>query len=119
MNILTRKGNMGTLADYKVRTSKNSKLGFKSSDCTIDKVHQAMHLYSTGNRKKLLEYINKQNISNDHPVWRLLNSLCEVLPSDTNDYKDGIGLITNKETLIRDAKNILKATGEQVNMDFE
>jgi putative DNA methylase len=103
-NILVRNGNTENLTDRKTRTNASSKLG-ESDDCpTIDKVHKAMSLFAGDNREQLVAYISHHAPTAEHIIWRVLNSLVEILPHDIADYKEAAGLITNKDNLLREAR---------------
>ncbi|MCP4152613.1 MAG: DUF1156 domain-containing protein, partial [bacterium] len=104
-NILIRTGNKEKLANYSERIDENKQLGDKENAIAIDKVHKAMHLIGSGNRETLLEHINQHAPAKEHPFWRVINSLLEILPQQTKDYKQAAQLMTNKDTLIHDAKN--------------
>ena len=75
-----------------------------------------MALYKGTNRKKLLEYIDKVAASPESSFWRVVTSLCEVLPSGSEDHKQAVGLLTNKDSLIRESKNVTAAASEQTKL---
>jgi putative DNA methylase len=106
-----------TLASYKDRVSSNKNLGEKSDSRQIDKVHKAMFLFE-GSRSKLLEFISKNAPTLENNLWRVLNSLCEVLPPNSEDYTQALGLLTNKESLIKESQNINKNISEQGQLEF-
>jgi len=112
-NLFIKNGNKQELAGYKDRLSLNRKIGESSQSFIIDNVHKAMTLFEGVNRRVLLEYISKVAVSPDSSFWRVITSLCEVLPQGSDDYKQAIGLLLNKESLIRESKNIQQSTGEQ------
>ena len=118
-NIMIREGAKEKLAGFAYRAKKNSKLGNNKRDHEIDVSHRLMLLYKNGDRNSLLKYIQTMNLDDSSGIWRVLNSLIEILPESTIDYKQVQGLLTNKESLLRDSKNIKAASGEQVNLDFE
>jgi putative DNA methylase len=72
-----------------------------------------MAFYKATNRNALLQYISAVAAQPESSFWRVITSLCEVLPSGSEDHKQGIGLLTNKESLIRESKVIQTATIEQ------
>jgi hypothetical protein len=61
----------------------------------------------------LLEYITKVASLSESSFWRVVTSLCEVLPQGSDDLKQATGLLLNKDSLIRESKNIQQSTGEQ------
>jgi len=112
-NILLKNGNRESLAGFSDRIIKNKALGDYDDDIAIDKAHKVMHLYSGSKRENLLFYLAKHGYSNESSLWRVLNSLMEIIPPGTEDHKQISGLIANKESLIRDAKAIKEGELEQ------
>jgi len=115
-HILIKNGNKQTLGTYNDRIAANRNLGEKQGSHLIDQVHRAMHLYQSTNRTKLLEYINKVASNPDSPFWRVLTSLCEILPGGADDHKQATGLLTNKDSLIRESINVQKDKASQTSM---
>jgi hypothetical protein len=112
-NLFIKKGDKQELAGYKERLSLNRKIGESGHDFIIDNVHKAMALYSGTNRITLIEYIGKIASSPDSSFWRVVTSLCEVLAPGSDDFKQATGLLLNKDSLIRESKNIQQSTGAQ------
>jgi hypothetical protein len=75
-----------------------------------------MHLYKGSNRNALLQYIHKVASSPESNFWRVLTSLCEVLPAGSEDHKQATGLLINKDSLIRESKTIQQASITQTNL---
>jgi hypothetical protein len=117
-NILIQDGNKQVLATYKDRISRNSKLGEQKQSTLIDISHRLMHLYNSPIRTNLLKFIEIHASDNESPVWRVITSLAELLPKDMEDYKLVIGLLTNKEQLIREAKSSNTPKSEQGKLTF-
>lgn len=106
-HILIKNGNKQTLGGYLERIKEDKNLGDKSGSILIDQVHRAMYLYKS-NRSTLLLYLAKVGSTPESPFWRVLTSICELLPKDgdkDSDYTQAFGLMTNKESLIRDSKS--------------
>ncbi|MBC7426823.1 MAG: DUF1156 domain-containing protein, partial [Bacteroidia bacterium] len=103
-NILIKNGNKQTLGGYAERLAEDKNIGEKINNNLIDLVHKAMELYGGNNRTALLNYITKAAAQPDASFWRVLTSLCEVLPPGSDDHKQALGLLTNKESLIRESK---------------
>ena len=118
-NIIAKKGSLESLCTFKERFQANNRIGENVSDFEINKAHRMIFLYSSGDRNKLLKYILRVAPKVESNLWRIVTSLSEVLPNGSEDQKHCIGLIVNKDSLIRDAINISNNTGEQVNLDFE
>lgn len=118
-NILIKSGNKQHLADLNERISKNNRLGETKNCSIIDVVHKMMYLYSSNNRSNLLKYIEHNSSDTESPNWRVLTSLVELLPKDIEDHKLAIGLLTNKELLIREAKSSSTPKPEQSKLILE
>lgn len=118
-HILIKNGNMQHLGSYKERINENNKLGEGRNNSIIDQTHKLMHLYNSPNRNNLLKYIDTNSFEAESPVWRVLTSLAELLPKDIEDYKLAIGLLTNKDQLIREAKSSITQKPEQSQLTFE
>lgn len=112
-NLFIKKGNKQELAGYKERLSANRKLGESGQVFIVDIVHKAMALYAGTNRNELLYYISNVAISPEGSFWRVITSLCEVLPQGSDDFKQATGLLLNKDSLIRESKNIQQSTSAQ------
>lgn len=112
-NLFIKKGSKQELAGYKERLELNHRIGEGSHSFIIDFVHKAMALYEGANRYALLAYIAKVAASPDNSFWRVITSLCEILPQGSNDYKQASGLLLNKDSLIRESKNLQQSTGAQ------
>lgn len=115
-HILIKNGNKQSLGSFKDRISESKNLGDKVTSHLIDKVHRAMYLYQGTNRGKLLSHLNRFASNPDSSFWRVLTSLCEILPSGSDDHKQAIGLITNKESLIRESALAQKQNESQINL---
>jgi len=103
-HILIKNGNKQALGGFADRLTASKNLGEKANSHLIDQVHRAMYLYQGTNRGTLLEYIHRIASNPDSPFWRVLTSLCEILPVGSDDHKQATGLITNKESLIRESE---------------
>jgi len=114
--ILIKNGNKQTLATYSQRNKSKKNFGEENESNLIDRVHRAMYLYESGNRKQLLNYIAKFGSSAENSFWRVATSLDELLPKGSNDHKQVNGLIMSKENIIRDSKKV--DIGEQVKLDL-
>jgi len=102
-HILIKNGNKQALGGFAERLAASKNLGEKANSHLIDQVHRAMFLYQGTNRGILLEYIHRVSSNPDSTFWRVLTSLCEILPGGSDDHKQATGLITNKESLIRES----------------
>ncbi|MFN8305908.1 MAG: DUF1156 domain-containing protein [Ferruginibacter sp.] len=115
-HILIKNGNKQTLGGFEQRLKENKNIGEKVNNLLIDQVHRAMGLYKGSNRNSLLQYIGKVAASSESSFWRVVTSLCEVLPNGSEDHKQAIGLVTNKESLLRESKTIQASISEQTKM---
>lgn len=123
-NILVKEGDKGTLGDAKSRINLDVRLGLRPVNNTdIDIAHRLMYLFDpkTGNRKDLLDYIASKAPNTETTVWRVLNSLVELLPKskDFNDRELAMELLSNQDNLIKEAKNRKEASRVQGSLDFE
>jgi len=112
-HILVKNGNKQTLGTFDQRLKSNKNIGDRASNFLIDQVHRAMYLYKGAKRSALLQYIAKVAGQPESTFWRVLNSLSEVLPSDSDDYTQAQGLLTNKDSLIRESKTIVSTISSQ------
>ena len=103
----------------KDRITENKKIGESQNSSVIDKSHRLMFLYNSPNRFNLLKYIQDNSIESESPIWRVLTSLAELLPKDIEDHKLAVGLLTNKDQLIREAKSTNTPKPEQSQLTFE
>ena len=105
-HILIKNGNKQTLGNFEERIKANKNLGDRANNFLIDLVHRAMALYKGNNRTALLHYIGKIAAQPERNFWRVVTSLCEVLPAGSEDHKQALGLLTNKDSLIRESKTV-------------
>jgi adenine-specific DNA methylase len=115
-HILIKNGNKQTLGGFAERIAAAKNLGERSQNNLIDLVHRAMYLYKGSNRNALLQYINKVAGSPENSFWRVLTSICEVLPAGSEDHKQATGLLTNKDSLIRESKTVQQVSITQTNL---
>jgi adenine-specific DNA methylase len=115
-HILIKNGNKQALGGYAERLAESKNLGEKTDSHLIDQVHRAMNLFKGANRGILLEYIHRVASNPDGSFWRVLTSICELLPDGSDDHKQAIGMIANKESLIRESNTIAKEKQEQTKL---
>lgn len=115
-HILIKNGSKQTLGGFQERLAENKNIGERANNLLIDEVHKAMALYKGSNRTALLQYIGKVASQPESSFWRVVTSLCEVLPNDSEDHMQALGLLTNKDSLIRESKTAQKGTAEQTNL---
>ncbi len=118
-NILIQNKNKQTLATFAERNKLKTNLGAKSDSYLIDQVHKAMQLFKGTNRNALLDFINDRASTPDANFWRVLTSLDELLPKDCEDHKMTRGLLSNKESLIRESKETQKPIVQQGTLELE
>jgi len=115
-HILIKHGNKQTLGTFEERINANKNIGDRANNFLIDLVHRAMALYKGNNRSALLLYIAKVAAQPESSFWRVITSLCEVLPNGSEDHKQALGLLTNKDSLIRESKNAQTTATTQANL---
>jgi adenine-specific DNA methylase len=118
-HILIKNGNKQHLGSMKERIELSSRLGESKNSSIIDQTHKLMYLYSKPNRNNLLNHIESNSFGAESPVWRVLTSLAELLPKDMDDHKLAVGLLTNKDQLIREAKSSNTPKPEQSKLILE
>jgi adenine-specific DNA methylase len=117
-NVLIQNGKKQTLGTFEKRLNANKNIGERANNFLIDQVHRAMSLYKGSNRNALLLYIDKVGLQSESNFWRVLTSLCEILPSGSEDHKQAFGLLTNKESLIRESKQSIQPKSEQASLEL-
>jgi adenine-specific DNA methylase len=115
-HILIKNGNKQTLGTFEERINANKNIGDRANNFLIDLVHRAMALYKGNNRTALLQYIGNVAAQPENSFWRVITSLCEVLPNGSEDHKQALGLLTNKDSLIRESKNVQATTTTQTKL---
>jgi len=114
--VIVRTGAYERIAGFSERAAANSKLGEKGNSFTLDIAHKMMYFYHTESREQLLRYMKEFAPDENLPVWRVLNSLSEVLPKGSSDYDAACGLLVNQESLLKSVKQMKKES--QVEIDF-
>lgn len=117
-HILILNQSHSTLANSIERNNLSRQLGEKDSSFLIDRVHKAMQLFKGPSRTTLLEFISKYANIPESSFWRVVTSLCEVLPNDSDDYIQAVGLLTNKESLIKESANLNQKINHQGQLEF-
>lgn len=115
-NLFVKNKNKQTLATYQERIDLNKKLGEEANSFLIDQVHRAMALYKGTNRAALLKHIAKVASSPEGSFWRVITSLSGVLPAGSDDHKQATGLLENRDSLIRESKNVQTPAVEQTSL---
>jgi adenine-specific DNA methylase len=115
-HILIKSGNKQTLGTFEQRIQANKNLGDRATSFLIDQVHRAMSLYKGNTRSALLNYIAKVAAQPESSFWRVITALCEVLPVGSEDHKQAFGLLTNKDSLIRESKTVQSKEEQQQEM---
>jgi len=123
-NILVKNGDKGILGSMIDRISNDKNLGLRPvKNYDIDIAQRMMYMFDPNNssRAELLDFIADKAPNTESSIWRVLNSLAELLPKskDINDQKLATGLLNNQENLIREARNREEASGIQSKLDFE
>ena len=117
-HILILNHSQSTLASFEERNNLSRNLGERDTSFLIDRVHKSMHLFKGPSRNSLLEYISKYANIPESSFWRVVTSLCEVLPNETDDFKQAIGLLTNKDSLIKESANLNQNINQQGKLEF-
>ena len=70
------------------------------------------------NRQELLSYLSIVAANPESSFWRVITSLCEVLPAGSEDHKQATGLLSNKESLIRESRQLNESKPEQTKLEL-
>ncbi len=122
-NILVKKGDKGILGSMAARIAADKNLGLRPlKNYDIDMAQRMMYLFDpkNGTRAALLKYIAEKAPTAESSLWRVLNSLAELLPK-SKELKDrdlAAGLLSNQENLLREAKNIEDIADNQIELEF-
>ncbi|WP_019991368.1 DUF1156 domain-containing protein [Rudanella lutea] len=118
-HLLIGAGNKQTLATYQQRVAADARLGLRDDgeQPVIDRAHRAMHLYAKGDRAALVTYLQSHIASADDAAWRVLTVLEELLKG-TDDHKQASGLLSNKDSLLREARHKATSVGVQAEIGF-
>ena len=117
-HILLKNGSKQALGTFENRIKEDKKLGENQSASLIDQVHRAMFLYKGTNRGELLQYLAGFASEPSSVFWRVLTSLCELLPTGSEDMKQAQGLLVNKDNLLRESQQLDKDNPIQTTLDF-
>jgi putative DNA methylase len=115
-HLFISEGNKLTLATSAQRMAADASLGKRANNPLIDGAHRAMQAYKGGNRGHLLKAVGECGPDGDHPFWRVLTSLAEVLPSGSEDLSLAKDLLVNKDNLLREAR---QPSPTQTQMGFD
>lgn len=123
-HILVKNKDKGFLGHMQARIAADSKLGLRPvKNNHIDIAQRLMYLYDPQNasRKELLDYIADKAPTAEAPVWRVLNSLVELLPNSSKikDQELAAGLLANQDNLLKAAKNRQEEQGIQTRLELE
>jgi len=81
-------------------------LGADPNPPLIDTLHRSMLLWKQEKRGNLVSYLAERGLMEDGPFWKLAQALFEVLPRDTEDWKLTNALLSERETLRMEGKQI-------------
>ena len=88
----------------------------------IDKLHQAMFRWAGTDRSSLVQYIGQVAPTPEDPFWRVLASLFELLPRASPDHRAAEGLLSGKDSLLREARALgqqqASRQSQQLGIDF-
>jgi adenine-specific DNA methylase len=118
-NILIADGNKQSLADSHQRFQANNNLGLKEDAPDIDRIHRLFRLLDNNNRPELLNFIHDNAPTTESPLWRVMNSLKELLPPDHDDGKIVATLLASQEVLLRHAREQQETSTTQGQLDLK
>lgn len=108
--LLLQNGNRQTLATGIDRTFTGRSIGQSPDSPMIDNLHQAMFRWAGTDRRSLVQYIGQVASTPEAPFWRVLASLFELLPRGTADHRAAEGLLSGKDSLLREARAMGQTT---------
>lgn len=121
-NLLIQNGNHQTLATGSDRTFTGRAIGQQDDSPMIDKLHHAMFRWAGDDRRSLVQYVGQVAPTPEDPFWRVLASLFELLPRSTADHRAAEGLLSGKDSLLREARALEQAPAArqsaQLGLDF-
>lgn len=117
-HILLANGTKQSLADSHQRFQAQSSLGTKRDSPDIDRIHRLFRLLDLNNKPELLNYLHDHAPTAESPLWRVMNSLKELLPPEHADAKSVSVLLTNQEVLLREARERQQSAAPQGRLDF-
>ncbi|OAV44065.1 DUF1156 domain-containing protein [Lewinella sp. 4G2] len=117
-HILIANGTKQSLADSHQRFQQQSSLGTKDTSPDIDRIHRLFRLLEINNKPELLNYLHDHAPTAESPLWRVMNSLKELLPPEHADAKSVGVLLTNQEVLLREARERQRKAAPQGRLDF-
>lgn len=118
-HLLVGSGNKQTLATYQQRIHEDKQIGLRDDreQPVIDRAHRAMYLYAKGDRSALVTYLQSHVATAEDAAWRVLTVLEELLKG-TDDHKQASGLLVNKDSLLREARQKSVSMGVQAEIGF-
>lgn len=123
-HLLVGVGNKQTLATYQQRIHEDKQIGLRddrnggpNEQPVIDRAHRAMYLYAKGDRPALVTYLQSHVATAEDATWRVLTVLEELLKG-TDDHKQASGLLVNKDSLLREARQKSVSMGVQAEIGF-
>lgn len=119
--LLIQNGNRQTLATATDRTFTGRAIGQSADSPMIDNLHQAMFRWAGTDRRSLVQYIGQVASTPESPFWRVLASLFELLPRGTADHRAAEGLLSGRDSLLREARALgqAPAAGQSAQLGLE
>ncbi len=90
-------------------------LGDDAAAPLIDQLHHAMQLWKEERRSHLVGYLREHDLVEHAGFWKLAQALFEVLPRNEEDWKIVSALLSERETLRKEARRAMAA--EQPSVD--
>jgi putative DNA methylase len=88
-------------------------LGEETTAPLIDKLHHALLLWKAERRANLVSYVAQQELIDEPAFWKLAQALFEVLPRGEEDWKLVSALLSERESLQKEAKRLAPVPKEQ------
>ena len=118
-HILMANGNRQSLADSHQRFQEQPSLGTKDTSPDIDRIHRLFRLVENNNKPEMLNYLHDYAPTAESHLWRVMNSLKELLPPEHADAGLVGVLLTNQEVLLREARERQRTVAPQGQLDLQ
>lgn len=88
-----------TIEQWEKDSKTSSRHGSTAGDTVLDRLHQAMILFSSGRNEALRRFIVDDAAGRDERFWRLAQSLSALYPSGSEEKRWVDGVLSRKKTL--------------------
>ena len=83
-------------------------IGLSNSEELIDILHQALFLWSSGNREAMIQCLSKENIGLNELIWNVAQQISASLPADSQERQWLDGWLADQRTIQREIASIVE-----------